>query len=113
WINPYIAQKSPLFEEGMREGHLVRRPDGSVWRAAQSAPHPGEDAGRSRLPRTRKRLLSPSAAGELMAGPTLAHVRASPRVPVRTTAGRTRRPDIPSRASGPMSGRRRGHGRTA
>ncbi|ELP66518.1 alpha-xylosidase [Streptomyces turgidiscabies] len=31
WINPYIAQKSPLFEEGMREGYLVRRPDGSVW----------------------------------------------------------------------------------
>ncbi|MEU6507584.1 alpha-xylosidase [Streptomyces sp. NPDC046942] len=31
WINPYIAQKSPLFEEGMREGHLVRRRDGSVW----------------------------------------------------------------------------------
>jgi alpha-D-xyloside xylohydrolase len=31
WINPYIAQKSPLFEEGMREGHLVRRPDGTVW----------------------------------------------------------------------------------
>ncbi|MFJ7044307.1 alpha-xylosidase [Streptomyces sp. NPDC101112] len=31
WINPYIAQKSPLFEEGMRAGHLVRRPDGTVW----------------------------------------------------------------------------------
>ncbi|MFF9838742.1 alpha-xylosidase [Streptomyces sp. NPDC013740] len=31
WINPYIAQKSALFEEGMREGHLVRRRDGSVW----------------------------------------------------------------------------------
>ncbi|MER5935771.1 alpha-xylosidase [Streptomyces sp. NPDC001928] len=31
WINPYIAQKSELFEEGMREGHLVRRRDGSVW----------------------------------------------------------------------------------
>ncbi|MCX2182899.1 alpha-xylosidase [Streptomyces sp. SKN60] len=31
WINPYVAQKSALFEEGMREGHLVRRPDGSVW----------------------------------------------------------------------------------
>ncbi|MFF7815685.1 alpha-xylosidase [Streptomyces sp. NPDC007945] len=31
WINPYIAQKSALFEEGMRLGHLVRRPDGSVW----------------------------------------------------------------------------------
>ncbi|MFI0986243.1 alpha-xylosidase [Streptomyces exfoliatus] len=31
WINPYIAQKSAMFEEGMRLGHLVRRPDGSVW----------------------------------------------------------------------------------
>ncbi|OMI35749.1 alpha-xylosidase [Streptomyces sparsogenes] len=31
WINPYIAQKSAVFEEGMREGYLVRRPDGSVW----------------------------------------------------------------------------------
>ncbi len=31
WINPYIAQKSALFEEGMRDGYLVRRPDGSVW----------------------------------------------------------------------------------
>ncbi|MFC1406289.1 MULTISPECIES: alpha-xylosidase [Streptacidiphilus] len=31
WINPYIAQKSVLFEEGMREGYLVRRADGSVW----------------------------------------------------------------------------------
>jgi len=31
WINPYIAQRSHLFEEGRRLGHLVRRPDGSVW----------------------------------------------------------------------------------
>ncbi|MFD7923134.1 alpha-xylosidase [Streptomyces sp. NPDC059740] len=31
WINPYIAQKSPLFEEARRLGHLVRRPDGGVW----------------------------------------------------------------------------------
>ncbi|GAA4895091.1 alpha-xylosidase [Streptomonospora salina] len=31
WINPYIAQRSELFEEGRRLGHLVRRPDGSVW----------------------------------------------------------------------------------
>ncbi|GAA3652663.1 alpha-xylosidase [Microbacterium marinilacus] len=31
WINPYIAQRSPLFDEGLREGYLVRRPDGSVW----------------------------------------------------------------------------------
>ncbi len=31
WINPYIAQASPLFEEGMREGFLVKRRDGGVW----------------------------------------------------------------------------------
>jgi len=31
WINPYIAQASPLFAEGAREGYLVRRPDGGVW----------------------------------------------------------------------------------
>ncbi|MGW7545432.1 alpha-xylosidase [Streptomyces sp. NPDC054770] len=31
WINPYIAQRSPLFAEGKALGHLLRRPDGSVW----------------------------------------------------------------------------------
>ena len=37
WINPYIAQASPLFEEGKRLGYLLRRNDGpggtagSVW----------------------------------------------------------------------------------
>ncbi|WP_108720019.1 alpha-xylosidase [Miniimonas sp. S16] len=31
WINPYIAQRSVLFEEGRRLGHLVTRPDGSIW----------------------------------------------------------------------------------
>jgi len=31
WINPYIAQRSPLFDEGMSKGFLLRRPDGSVW----------------------------------------------------------------------------------
>ncbi|AXK35770.1 alpha-xylosidase [Streptomyces armeniacus] len=31
WINPYIAQKSPLFAEAARLGYLVRRPDGGVW----------------------------------------------------------------------------------
>ncbi|GAA3749227.1 alpha-D-xyloside xylohydrolase [Spinactinospora alkalitolerans] len=31
WINPYIAQRSALFEEGTRLGHLVRRPGGDVW----------------------------------------------------------------------------------
>lgn len=31
WINPYIAQKSRLFDDGMEKGYLVKRPDGSVW----------------------------------------------------------------------------------
>ena len=31
WINPYIAQRSPLFAEAAGQGFLVRRPDGSVW----------------------------------------------------------------------------------
>ncbi len=37
WINPYIGQASPLFEEGKRLGYLLRRNDGpggtagSVW----------------------------------------------------------------------------------
>ena len=31
WINPYIAQKSALFDEGMQRGYLVRTPDGGVW----------------------------------------------------------------------------------
>ncbi|MEV7155412.1 alpha-xylosidase [Streptomyces misionensis] len=31
WINPYIAQKSPLFDEAAELGHLVRRPNGDVW----------------------------------------------------------------------------------
>ena len=31
WINPYIAQNSALFKEGMDNGHLLMRRDGSVW----------------------------------------------------------------------------------
>ncbi len=31
WINPYVAQRSVLFEEGREKGYLVRRADGSVW----------------------------------------------------------------------------------
>lgn len=31
WINPYIAQRSALFDEGAANGYLVKRPDGSVW----------------------------------------------------------------------------------
>ena len=31
WINPYIAQKSRLFDEGMEKGYLLKRPNGDVW----------------------------------------------------------------------------------
>lgn len=31
WINPYIAQKSPLFYEAAEKGYLIKRLDGSVW----------------------------------------------------------------------------------
>jgi alpha-D-xyloside xylohydrolase len=35
WINPYIAQRSALFAEGMARGYLVRRPDGDIWQSDQ------------------------------------------------------------------------------
>jgi alpha-D-xyloside xylohydrolase len=31
WINPYIAQRSSMFAEGVAGGYLVRTPDGDVW----------------------------------------------------------------------------------
>jgi alpha-D-xyloside xylohydrolase len=31
WINPYIAQRSRLFAEGMENGYLVKKPNGDVW----------------------------------------------------------------------------------
>jgi len=31
WINPYIGQASPLFEEAKKLGYLLKRSDGSVW----------------------------------------------------------------------------------
>lgn len=31
WINPYIAQRSALFAEGMAQGYLVKKPNGDVW----------------------------------------------------------------------------------
>lgn len=31
WINPYIAQKSPLFDEAVAHDYLIQRLDGSVW----------------------------------------------------------------------------------
>ena len=31
WINPYIGQASPLFDEGKNGGYFLKRHDGSVW----------------------------------------------------------------------------------
>ncbi|MBO0608195.1 alpha-xylosidase [Myceligenerans salitolerans] len=31
WINPYIAQRSHLFQEGKEKGYLVTTPGGDVW----------------------------------------------------------------------------------
>ena len=31
WINSYIAQRSVLFEEGKKNGYLIKKPDGGVW----------------------------------------------------------------------------------
>jgi len=38
WINPYVAQKSPLFAEGAREGYFLKRPNGLVWQTDQWQP---------------------------------------------------------------------------
>jgi alpha-D-xyloside xylohydrolase len=35
WINPYIAQRSPLFAEGAQQGYLLRKPNGDVWQTDQ------------------------------------------------------------------------------
>ncbi len=31
WINPYIAQRSPLFAEGVQNGYLLKKPNGDTW----------------------------------------------------------------------------------
>lgn len=31
WINPYIGQKSPLFEEAASKGYLLKKTNGGVW----------------------------------------------------------------------------------
>ena len=31
WINSYIGQESALFEEGVRKGYFIKRPNGNVW----------------------------------------------------------------------------------
>jgi alpha-D-xyloside xylohydrolase len=35
WINPYIAQRSPLFKEGKQNGYFIKRKDGSVFQTDQ------------------------------------------------------------------------------
>jgi alpha-D-xyloside xylohydrolase len=31
WINPYVGQRSTLFEEGRARGYFLKRPNGDVW----------------------------------------------------------------------------------
>jgi alpha-D-xyloside xylohydrolase len=35
WINPYIAQRSPLFAEGKKGGYFLKRADGAVYQTDQ------------------------------------------------------------------------------
>ncbi len=35
WINPYIAQRSPLFAEAAQRGYLLHRSDGDIWQTDQ------------------------------------------------------------------------------
>jgi len=35
WINPYIAQRSPLFKEGQKDGYFLKNKDGSVYQTDQ------------------------------------------------------------------------------
>ena len=41
WINPYIGQRSSLFEEASKKHYLLRRPDGSTWQTDQWQPGMG------------------------------------------------------------------------
>lgn len=38
WINPYIGQRSKLFDEGMAGGYFIKRPDGSVFQCDEWQP---------------------------------------------------------------------------
>jgi len=35
WINPYIAQRSILFDEAAQKGYLIKKPDGAIWQTDQ------------------------------------------------------------------------------
>ena len=41
WINPYVAQASPLFAEAAAAGYLLRRPNGDIWQSDQWQPGMG------------------------------------------------------------------------
>jgi alpha-D-xyloside xylohydrolase len=41
WINPYVAQASPLFGEAAAAGYLLRRPNGDIWQTDQWQPGMG------------------------------------------------------------------------
>lgn len=42
WINPYIGQKSPIFNELKEKGYLLKRPDGSLWQWDKWQPGRGD-----------------------------------------------------------------------
>jgi alpha-D-xyloside xylohydrolase len=41
WINPYIAEASPLFEQGASQGFLLKRPNGDVFQVDKWQPGMG------------------------------------------------------------------------
>ncbi|MCB8968208.1 MAG: alpha-xylosidase [Ardenticatenaceae bacterium] len=41
WINPYIAQRSPLFAEGSQHGYLLKTPAGTPWQTNMWQPGMG------------------------------------------------------------------------
>ena len=41
WINPYVAQASPLFAEAAAAGYLLHRPNGDTWQSDQWQPGMG------------------------------------------------------------------------
>ena len=38
WINPYVAQKSPLFAEGVKQGYFIKRTNGLTYQTDQWQP---------------------------------------------------------------------------